>query len=117
MKEITFYRTENNQRPVEDFLNSLSVKKVEKVLWVLRLIQELDRIPKQYFKKLISTDDIWEIRIQSGNNNYRLLGFIYKSNLIILTNAFSKKSQKTPKNEIKLAEQRKQEYLKRKNNG
>jgi phage-related protein len=113
MREIIFYRTENNQCPVEDFLDSLSDKQVEKVLWVLRLIQEFERIPKQYFKKLTGTDDIWEIRIQSGNNNFRLLGFIYKSKLIILTNAFSKKSQKTPKNEILLAENRKQEYLRR----
>ena len=88
-------------------------QQVEKILWVLRLIQELDRIPKQYFKKLIGTDDIWEIRIQSGNNSYRLLGFIYKSKFIVLTNAFSKKTQKTPKNEILLAENRKQDYLKR----
>ena len=70
-------------------------------------------IPKQYFKKLINTDEIWEIRVQFGNNSFRLLGFIYKSKIIILTNAFSKKSQKTPKSEIVLAEKRKQEYLKR----
>lgn len=113
MKEIRFYRTENNQCPVEDFFNSLSDKHVEKILWVLRLNKELDKIPKQYFKKLINTDDIWEIRIKHGNNSYRCLGFIYKLNIIVLTNAFSKKSQKTPKNEIKLAEQRKKEYIKR----
>lgn len=94
-------------------MDSLSDKQVEKVLWVLRIIKEYERIPKQYFKKLINTDEIWEIRVQFGNNSFRLLGFIYKSKIIILTNAFSKKSQKTPKSEIVLAEKRKQAYLNR----
>ncbi|MHB9011273.1 MAG: type II toxin-antitoxin system RelE/ParE family toxin [Ignavibacteriaceae bacterium] len=34
--------------------------------------------------------------------------------LFILTNAFAKKSQKTKKDEIELAEQRKKEYYERK---
>jgi phage-related protein len=113
MNQIIFYRTESDSCPVEEFLDSLSDKHVEKVLWVLRIIKEYERIPKQYFKKLINTDEIWEIRVQFGNNSFRLLGFIHKSKIIILTNAFSKKSQKTPKSEIALAEKRKQEYLKR----
>lgn len=113
MKQIIFYRTENDACPVEEFLDSLSDKQVEKVLWVLRIIKELEIIPKQYLKKMINTDDIWEIRVKFGNNSYRLLGFFHKSKIIILTNAFSKKSQKTPKSEIILAEKRKQEYLKR----
>ncbi len=113
MREILFYRTGSNKCPVEDFLDTLSDREVKKVLWVLKLIKELERLPKQYFKKLVNSDDIWEIRIQLGTNTYRLLGFIHKSNLVILTNGFTKKSQKTPKTEIKLAEKRKKEYFRR----
>ena len=58
MRQVIFYRTENDQSPVEDFLNSLSDKQVDKILWVLKIIKELERIPKQYFKKLTNTDDI-----------------------------------------------------------
>jgi len=36
-----------------------------------------------------------------------------KDNSIILTNGFAKKSQKTPQQEIALAEQRRQEYYQR----
>jgi phage-related protein len=72
-------------------------------------------VPKEYFKKLTGTNDIWEIRIQFGNNIFRFLGFYEVSNTIVLTNAFSKKSRKTPENEIKLAEQREKEYYERKN--
>jgi len=116
MRSIIFYRTESGKCPVEEFLDSLAGKQAKKVTWVLRLIQELDVIPKQYFKKLTNTDDIWEVRIQFGNNIFRILGFFDESKLIILNHAFAKKSQKTPKNDIKIAEQRKTDYLRRKIN-
>jgi phage-related protein len=84
------------------------------VLWVLRLIQELDIVPSQYFKKLVNTDEIWEVRVQVANNIFRLLGFFDNENLVILTNGFVKKTQKTPSQEIELAEKQKKDYLDRK---
>ena len=117
MREIIFYKTFSNKSPIEEFLETLSDKQAEKILWVLRLIKQLDRIPIEYFKKLENTNDIWEIRASSGNNEFRLLGFWYKSNFIVLTNGFRKKSQKTPKSEIELAESRKKDFLERKPNG
>ena len=113
MREIIFYKTVNNKIPIEEFFESLSDKQAEKVLWVLRLIKQLDRIPIEYFKKLENTNDIWEVRAGSGNNEFRLLGFWHKSNFIVLTNGFRKKSQKTPKSEIELAESRKKDFLQR----
>lgn len=71
-------------------------------------------IPKQYFKKLVNTDGLWEIRISQGNNIFRLLCFFDGDDIIIVTNGFQKKTQKTPKQEINLAENRKKEYLTRK---
>ena len=35
-----------------------------------------------------------------GNNIFRIFSFFDKGNLVILGNAFQKKSRKTPKNEI-----------------
>ncbi|NJM73208.1 MAG: type II toxin-antitoxin system RelE/ParE family toxin [Scytonema sp. RU_4_4] len=116
MREVVFYRTDSERCPIEEFLDSLSGKQAQKVLWVLRLIQELDSVPSQYLKKLVNTDDIWEVRVQVGNNTFRLLGFFEDDNLIVLTNGFAKKTQKTPSLEIELAEQRKRNYLSRKQN-
>lgn len=70
-------------------------------------------VPKQYFKKLDGTDDIWEVRTEFGSDTFRLLGFFDMGSLVILTNGFAKKTQKTPPNEIALAERRKSEYLSR----
>jgi hypothetical protein len=41
----------------------------------LRAIRDLDRVPASYLKKLVNTDDIWEIRVDVGRNTFRLLGF------------------------------------------
>lgn len=113
MKEIRFYRTKTGHCPVEEFLDSLTGKQAQKVAWVLQLIEELDFVPVQYFKKLVNTDDIWEIRVQAGNNIFRFLGFIDEEQVVILNHAFQKKSQKTPMKEIKASEARKKEYLRR----
>jgi len=100
-------------------LDGLNGKQAQKVAWILKLVEELDTVPVQYFKKLINTDDIWEVRVQFGGDIFRLLGFFDEDEdmLVVLTNGFAKKTQKIPPQEIKLAEQRKQDYLSRKKQG
>ena len=58
MKQINFYRNEKGRCYVEEFLDSLNGKQAQKVVWVLRLIEELDTVPSQYLRKLVNTDDI-----------------------------------------------------------
>jgi len=41
MRTVTFYRLPNGQSPIESFLDSLTGKQAQKVLWVLPLIEEL----------------------------------------------------------------------------
>jgi len=113
MKKIKFYRTQSGKSPVEEFLDTLKPKHAKKVTWTLRLIEDMDQVPVQYFKKLKNTDDIWEVRARIGSHSFRLLGFITGNEFVVLTNGFKKKSQKTPKQEIELAEQQKADYLAR----
>jgi phage-related protein len=114
MIEIVFYKTQTGKCSVEDLLDSLSDKQVQKVLWVLRLIKDLAVVPKEYLKKLASTQDIWEVRVKVANNIFRILGFFDEKQILVLTNGFAKKSRKTPRKEITLAEQRKKDYMERK---
>jgi len=113
MRSIEFYRTENDRCAVEEFLDSLSDKDAQKVAWVLRLVERLDRVPEQYLKKLVGTEHLWEIRAQIAGSSYRFLGFFDGPALLMLTNAFSKKQLKTPLREIELAEARRLNYLQR----
>ena len=116
MRTVNFYRLPNDNSPVEEFLDSLTGKQAQKVLWVLQLIEELDVIPRQYFKKLVDSEGIWEVSIQFGNDIFRLLSFFDGGTLLILTNGFAKKTQKTPTQEIALAVRRKEDYLSRRKN-
>lgn len=117
MRRVVYYKTKNGESPIDNFLRSLSAKQFEKVVWVLAIIRDMPFISNQYLKKLKGTDDIWEVRIDFGNDTFRLLGFFDKGNIVVLTNGFAKKTEKTPPGEIRLAEQRKNEYEKRKGNG
>ncbi|MFT3741663.1 MAG: type II toxin-antitoxin system RelE/ParE family toxin [Gammaproteobacteria bacterium] len=113
MTTITFFRLNSGECPVEDFLDSLSSREAQKVIWVMQLIEDLEKIPTQYFKKLVNTADIWEIRIQLGSDIFRILGFFKTKAEFLATNGFRKKTQKTPSKEIILAEKRKVLYLNR----
>ena len=113
MRTIEFYRTASGRCPVEEFLDSLSDQHARKIAWVLRLVERFDLVPEQYFKKLVGTDEIWEIRVQIGGYSYRLLGFFDGATQLILTTGFSKKQQKVPTREIDLATQRRKDYLQR----
>lgn len=113
MRTISFYRTSSGKCPVEEHLDTLNDTQVAKITWVLKLIRETEQISTRYLKKMVNTDDIWEVRVSVGKNIFRLLGFIKDQELIILTNSFQKKTQKTPRKEIKLAEKRKKDFLSR----
>jgi phage-related protein len=113
MRSIAFYTTLSGRCPVQEHLDELPDKTVLKVVWVLRVIRDLERVPANYLKKLVNTDDIWEVRVDVGRNTFRLLGFFAGRELIVLTNSFQKKTQETPQAEIRLAEERKADYTRR----
>jgi len=75
MREIRFYKLETGKSPVEEFFDSLTNKQFEKISFVLDLIEQIDIVPRNYFKKLRGTEDIWEVRVQHGNSIFRNLGF------------------------------------------
>ncbi|MEX2565080.1 MAG: type II toxin-antitoxin system RelE/ParE family toxin [Cyclobacteriaceae bacterium] len=47
----------------------------KKILWTLRIIEYIDRIPEMYLKHLKNTSGLYEIRVQVGNNIFRIFCF------------------------------------------
>jgi phage-related protein len=94
----------------EEFYESQTDKVKKKILWTLKVIEELDRIPEIYFKHLKNTTGLYEIRVQVGNNIFRIFCFFDLDNLVVIGHGFQKKTQKTPKQQIERAEQIKKEY-------
>jgi phage-related protein len=100
-----------------DFYKSQDDKVQTKIEYALDLVRYERQVPKKFFKHLESTDGIYEVRVETPFKNIRILCFFDKGNLVVLTNCFLKKTQKTPGKEIKRSEKLKKEYLKEKYGG
>jgi len=98
-----------------DFYIAQDEKVREKIGYVLDLVRFERQVPKKFFKYLENTDGIYEVRVITTFKSIRILCFFDDGNLVVLANCLIKKTQKTPKKEIKLAEKLKKEYLKDKN--
>jgi phage-related protein len=96
------------------FYNQQTLKVKDKIIWTLKLIETIQQVPEEYLKHLEGTDGLFEIRVQSGSNSFRIFCFLDAEKLIVLENGFQKKSQKTPKSEIEKALKIKREYEKEK---
>ena len=81
-----------------------------KIIWTLTLLEELSVIPETYLKHIENTDGLYELRIQQGNDIFRIFCFFDEGRLVILVNGFQKKTQKTPRKEIEKALKLKEEY-------
>jgi phage-related protein len=93
-----------------DFLAAQRQKVEDKIVWTLKLIEELPRVPETYLKSLEDADELFEIRIKQGSDIFRIFCFFDEGKLIILMNGFQKKTQKTPRQEIERALKIKKEY-------
>ncbi|MEO7214492.1 MAG: type II toxin-antitoxin system RelE/ParE family toxin [Mucilaginibacter sp.] len=93
-----------------DFAKVQSPKVKAKISWVIDLIETVERVPGKHLKHLEGTDGLYEIRVASGTNIFRIFCFFDKGNLVILMNGFQKKTMKTPANEIERALKIKKEY-------
>lgn len=83
-----------------DFYSAQPENVQTKIEWTLNLIRVQRQVPEKYFKHIEGSRGIYEIRVEVGNNIYRIFSFFDKGNLIVLGNAFQKKSRKLPKGEI-----------------
>ena len=77
----------------------------------MKLIATIDRVPVKYFRHMEDTTGLFEVRVEVGSDIYRVFSFFDEGKLIVLVNGFHKKSQKTPKKEIELAEKLKKQYF------
>lgn len=110
---VDFYKKEDGSKPLGEFIKSLDVKMKAKVVGNLHLLEEYGNYATEPLSKHLE-DGIFELRTILGNNIIRVLYFFDKEKIIIATNGFVKKTQKTPKTEIELAKIRRSDYYRRK---
>ena len=112
MFELEFYETEDGNEPVAEFLDSLEPKMNAKLIGLMELLEEKGTELREPYSAP-SGDGIFELRCKLGSNITRTLYFFYVGKRIIVTNGFVKKTQKTPPAEIKLAKDRRKDWINR----
>jgi len=87
----------------------------EKIEYVLRIVRQVERVPKTFLQHMEDTEGLYEIRVEYGSNIFRIFCCFDEGNLVVLFNGFQKKTQKTPKEELTLAKRLMKEYFDLKN--
>ena len=112
MFNLEFYETENGRQPVTDFMDSLDVKMAAKMFSLMEILEEKGTELRMPYSEPLG-DGIFELRCKQGSNITRALYFFYYGGKIVVTNGFMKKTQKTPPKEIKLAKDRRADWIRR----
>lgn len=109
---IEFYETEDGDCPVAEYLDSLDSKRASKMYDRIDYLEELGHMIREPYSKDLG-GSINELRVQVGTDLSRVLYFFVVGNRAVLTNGFTKKTQKTPAKEIELAKKYRADYLRR----
>lgn len=113
--DVEFFEKSDGTFPAEGFILSQDVKMQAKLFRLLELLEVNGNNLREPYSKSLD-DGIFEIRAKQGNNITRVLYFFVIGRKIILTNGFTKKTQKTPPGEIELSKKYRSEYEQRKEN-
>ena len=109
VRELIFYK-----HYFKTFFENQTKATKEKIDYVLFVLTHADRVPEKFFKHLEGTKGLYEIRVESGKNIFRIFCCFDKGRIIVIFNGFQKKSQKTPVQEIDMALGIMKEYFEKK---
>ena len=107
---IFFYIGANGESPVRAFIAGLDDKTRVRIGSSIERLRTLNTQAREPLVKHLE-GKLYELRIESSTNIYRVLYFFFTGRRIVLLHAFQKKSQKTPAKEIETALQHMNRYL------
>jgi phage-related protein len=107
---IEFYKTEDDESPVEEWMSSIPKTAYTKLIRNMKMLREFNITLKEPYVKPLG-DKLYEIRAKDTNGIYRVVYFAYTGKKFIMLHGFTKKTQKTPTKELKLSKQRMEEII------
>jgi len=107
--QADFFKTENGNEPVRDFLKALDSDDKKSVGADIMAIEM--SWPVGYPKVRKMDTDLWEVRTSISDKRICRIFFTVTGKKMILLHAIIKKSQKTPLEELELAKTRKKLVL------
>ncbi len=109
VRELIFFK-----HYFKEFFGLQTEKVKEKIDYVLFLLTHAERVPEKFLKHIEGTKGLYEIRIESGSNIFRIFCCFDRGKIVVLFNGFQKKTRKTPSQEIDLAVKLMNEYFEQK---
>jgi len=110
-----YYKAASGRVPVKEFIDEQVEEVREKIFFDLqRLVRFNVRLGSPYAEK-VEGRDFWELRTKMSGDIYRTFYFAQTGRKFVLLHSIQKKSQKTPKKELDVAEERMKDYLQRVN--
>jgi len=110
---IEYYVDESGYVPVRDFLRGLDKKTYDRFLWSFDQIRVRNVQAREPLVQHLE-GKIWEIRVESNTNIYRVLYFFFSGKRIVLLHGFTKKTQKLPQEELEIAQRRLARFIEQK---
>ena len=113
---VEYVELKNGKKPFKEFVLSFPIQERAKIFETINDFTELknQNLPiKESLSKHLE-DGIFELRTALAERIARSLFFYQKGARIILTHGFIKKTEKTPRKEIKRAKELRTFYLKKK---
>jgi len=102
MWNYEFYRDDEGNEPVKDFLLTLDKKARAKVMAFIQILSEYGPTLHYPYSSQVE-GKIRELRPRFGKTAYRIMYYQDRNRVFILLHGFIKKTGKTPKNEIDIA--------------
>jgi phage-related protein len=99
---VIFYKGENGNQPVKDFILGQSDGAIGEIIHVIDLLHKFDlSLGLPYVEKV--RGKIWSLRIKHSSDYYRILYFASSGGKFILLHALKKKRDKLQNKDIELA--------------
>ncbi len=110
--EVVFYEAQGGARPAEDWLKARAPKVAARFAWIFDLLEDQGtNVTGPYIDHL--RGKVWEVRVEQNKVQYRMLYFAAPERKFVMLHGFIKKTQRTPRKEIDLAEVRMKDYMER----
>jgi phage-related protein len=114
--QVEYYKKENGNIPVLDYLLSLDSKMRAKAYSEIELLEKHGpKLKEPYVKSIKGTryKGLFELRVKFASDISRIFYFTYRQNTFVLLHGFTKKTGKIPQKELDRALRYKEDYERR----
>ncbi len=100
--EVVYFKTERGDEPVREFVDGLAIGSKRKFWRKVAYLEQFGKDLCEPHAKYLG-QGVYELRFRGPDGHFRILYFFFSGHCVVLTNAFKKQTDRTPKREMELA--------------